>query len=72
MTYEDLVANPEQNITRIIQLLDINPEFETSEIVPVVEKQADTINQEWRDRFLTDLKDNDPKSYKAITGIQKI
>jgi LPS sulfotransferase NodH len=49
--YEDSVADAASVIRSIIDLLDVANDEPEQLALPVLEKQGDQVNLEWRDRF---------------------
>ena len=57
VTYDELSANPQATLSRIIGRLGVNYE-PAPDAHPPVAKLADTINQDWAERFVAEMEDS--------------
>ncbi|PWJ87216.1 Stf0 sulfotransferase [Mesorhizobium loti] len=58
LTYEELLANPRASLVKVAHLVDAEITFEsTSGPNSGLEIQRDTVNTEWRERFLSQYSD---------------
>lgn len=53
--YEDLMKRESHIIDEVINFMGIRPDPSAAINVPVITRQADTISQEWHERYLEDL-----------------
>lgn len=61
LTYEQLQRNPADSLTRLAQLVNVEPNWDT-DFRSGLEVQRDAINEEWRKRFLSEYAD--PSSFR--------
>lgn len=61
LTYEQIQQDPRASLEQIARLVDVEPLWETN-LESGLEIQRDTINDEWRERFLSEYAD--PSSFR--------
>lgn len=54
--YEEFVADIPSGVAGIARWLNIDERSGAEVLLPQVERQSDSINQEWKERFLTEIK----------------
>ncbi|TPI46579.1 hypothetical protein FJW05_14020 [Mesorhizobium sp. B2-9-1] len=65
LTYEQIQRDPADSLTKLAQLVDVEPNWET-DLRSGLEIQRDAINKEWRKRFLSEYADPSSFRYRMI------
>jgi len=65
LTYEQLQRDPAGSLTKLAQLVNVEPNWET-DLRSGLEIQRDAINEEWRKRFLSEYADPSSFRYRMI------
>jgi len=65
LTYEQLQRDPAGSLTKLAQLVNVEPNWETN-LRSGLEIQRDAINEEWRKRFLSEYADPSSFRYRMI------
>ncbi|TPN76870.1 hypothetical protein FJ987_03640 [Mesorhizobium sp. CU2] len=65
LTYEQIQRDPAGSLTKVAQLVDVEPNWETN-LRSGLEIQRDALNEEWRKRFLSEYADPSSFRYRTI------